>query len=248
MLHDRTAAAAPRRKKARMAAGVAAAQRDQDVVGPRPRCMKPLLGERMGALAVLGVVLAVAELADALHALDRALGLGEQEVLHLSARPAGIGHDLHVLGRQDHHALAERDAAIVGHGVGHRAQDLLGRVAAVVLDIAEAAGGIDGDARGARRIALLLAERRPGLPRVRSAMQRLYLPGLPCVDLSEMPGSIWKTLRRISRVGAADRGVGPVAGTEQVHIGVHADVVDEGPAHHAGAARSRRCWRSSRGS
>ena len=34
---------------------------------------------------------------------------------------------------------------------------------------------------------------------MRSAMHRLYLPGLPWVDLSEMPGSIWKTLRRISR-------------------------------------------------
>ncbi len=31
-------------------------------------------------------------------------------------------------------------------------------------------------------------------------MQKLYLPGLPWVDLSEMPGSIWKTLRRIRRV------------------------------------------------
>jgi hypothetical protein len=30
-------------------------------------------------------------------------------------------------------------------------------------------------------------------------MQKLYLPGLPCVDLSEMPGIIWKTLRKIRR-------------------------------------------------
>ena len=58
-----------------MAAGIAAAHGDQDIVGCQPAMHEVALGQRMRAVAVLGVVLAVAVLADALHALDRPLGL-----------------------------------------------------------------------------------------------------------------------------------------------------------------------------
>src|SRR5919201_1468162 len=98
-----------------MAAGVATAHGDQDVLWIEAAMDKALFGQRVGALAMLGVVLAVAVFADALHALDRSLGVAEQEVLALLACPAGIADDLHVLGRQDDHALAQRNAAVVGH-------------------------------------------------------------------------------------------------------------------------------------
>src|SRR6516165_5057592 len=146
-----------------MAAGIAAAHGDQYVLRSEAAMDEALLGQRMRAVAVLGVVFAVAVLADIRHALDRALGLAEQEILRALARPAGVADDLHVLGRQDHHALTQGDAAVVGHGVSHRGQNLLRRVAAVVLDIAEAAAGIGRDARGALGIALRFAEQRPGI-------------------------------------------------------------------------------------
>src|SRR5215468_9333782 len=146
-----------------MAAGVAAAHGDQDVVGRKSAMHETSFGERMRALAVLPVVLALAVLADLLHALDAAPGVAEQEVLRLLARPAGGRDDVHVFRRQDHYALAERDAAVVGHGVGDRAQDLLRRIAAVVLDVAEAAAGEHGHAGNAVAVALRLAEQRPGI-------------------------------------------------------------------------------------
>src|ERR1700722_16147267 len=108
VLHERAAAAAPRGDEARMAAGIAAAHGDQDIVGPHAAMEEALLGELGRVRAVLRVVLAVAELAHALHALDRALGLGEEIILRLLARPACRGNDAHVLRRQDHHALPER--------------------------------------------------------------------------------------------------------------------------------------------
>src|SRR5258708_8905174 len=83
VLHDRAAAAAPRRDEARMAAGIAAAHRDQDVVGRQPAMHEARLGQRMRTFAVLRVVLPVAVLTDALHAPDRTLGLDEQEHLCL---------------------------------------------------------------------------------------------------------------------------------------------------------------------
>src|SRR5258708_32404042 len=100
-----------------MAAGIAAAHRDQYILGREPAMHETLLGERVGVAAVLRVVFAVAVLADVLHALDRALGVGEQEVLRILARPAGGGADRHMLLRQDHRALAKRAAAIVRHAV-----------------------------------------------------------------------------------------------------------------------------------
>src|SRR3954463_6663288 len=109
VLHDRAAAATPRRDETGMAAGIAAAHRDQDVIGAEPAMHEVALGQRVCPLAVLRVVLAVAIRADALPAPDRTLGLREQEGLRLRACPAGAGHDLHVLGRHDHHRLAERD-------------------------------------------------------------------------------------------------------------------------------------------
>src|SRR5476651_2019435 len=120
VLHERAAAAAPRGDEARVAAGIAAAHGDQDIVGPHAAMDEALLGERRRGLAVLRVVLAVAELAYALHALDRALGLGEEIVLRPLAAPAGVGDDAHVFGRQDHHALAQGDAAVVRHRIGDR--------------------------------------------------------------------------------------------------------------------------------
>src|SRR2546430_11375620 len=91
VLHDRAAAAAPRGDETRMAAGIAAAHGDQDVVGPEAAMQEAWCHELRCPLAVLGVVLAVAVLADLLHALDRASGVGEQEVLRLLARPAAAG-------------------------------------------------------------------------------------------------------------------------------------------------------------
>jgi hypothetical protein len=123
-----------------MAAGVAAAQGDQDIVGAKAAMHETLLSKPMSPVAMLGVVFAVAELADALHALDRTLGLGEQEVLRLlpAVQPAPATICM-CSGARITTLWPKVDAAVVGHGVGHRAQDLLGRVAAMVLDIAEAA-------------------------------------------------------------------------------------------------------------
>ena len=231
VLHDRAAAAAPRRNEARMAAGIAAAHGDQDVVGREAAMHEARLGERMRAVAVLRVVLAVAVLADALHALDRALGVAEQEVLRLLARPAGGGDDLHVLGRQDHHALAERDAAVVGHGVGDRAQDLLRRVAAVVLDIAEAAAGVGRDARRALGVALRLAEQRPRIAARALGDAEAVLARIALRRLVGDAGQHLEDVAQDQPHRPADRGVGAVAGAEQVDVGIHADLVGIGTAH-----------------
>ena len=124
-----------------MAAGVAAAQGDQDVVGREPAMHEALLGQRVRPLAVLLLVLAVAVLADALHALDRALGCANRKSCACSrVQPASATMRM-CSGARITTLWPERDAAVIGHGVGDRAQDLLGRVAAVVLDVAEAAAG-----------------------------------------------------------------------------------------------------------
>src|SRR4029079_6162635 len=75
-------------------------------------------------------------------------------------------------------------------------------------------------------------------------MQKLYLPGLPWVDLSEMPGSIWKTLRRISRTARPivelARLPGPnrftsalrsMSAPQRFSCGCNADFAGIGPAH-----------------
>src|SRR5215207_467391 len=88
VLHDRSAAAAPRRDEARMPARVAAAHGDQDIVRRHAAVNVARLHKRMGAVPVLLVVLAVAVLADALHAVDGPPGAREQERLRLPPCPA----------------------------------------------------------------------------------------------------------------------------------------------------------------
>ena len=51
---------------------------------------------------------------------------------------------------------------------------------------------------------------------MRSAMQKLNFPGWPWVDLSEMPGSIWNTLRRISRVARPIVALGRLPGPNRL--------------------------------
>src|SRR3984885_7167731 len=79
VLHDRAAAAAPRRDEAGMTSGIAAAHRDQDIFGAKPAMEFARFDKRMRAAVVLLVIFAVAIFADIPHSLDRSLGLGKEE-------------------------------------------------------------------------------------------------------------------------------------------------------------------------
>src|ERR1700733_15113853 len=79
VLHDRAAAAAPRRDETGMASPIAATHRDQKIFGAKPAMELARLDKRMRAAVVLLVVFAVAIFADIPHSLDRPLGLGKEE-------------------------------------------------------------------------------------------------------------------------------------------------------------------------
>src|SRR5262249_33860468 len=122
VLHDRTATAAPGWNEARVPAGVAATQRDQNILWREPAGDISSFDQPMGVRAVLLFVFAGAVLTHTSHALDRALSMHEEVGLRLLTAPASVGENAHVLRREDHHALAKRDATIARHGVSDRAQ------------------------------------------------------------------------------------------------------------------------------
>src|SRR5690349_19788098 len=123
----------------------------------------PSFGQPVGVRAMLFFVFAGPVLTDTLHPLDRALRVHEQVGLRVLAAPASVGDNAHMLRRKDHYALAKRDATVVRHGISDRAQHLLRRIAAMVLDIAKAAGGEHRYARHPIWIALRFAKQWPGI-------------------------------------------------------------------------------------
>jgi hypothetical protein len=129
-----------------MPAGIAATHRDENIVGTHATMHEAGRDKAMGASRVLLIVFAVTVLSDAPHAIDRSLGLSEQEILGSFSAPARVSDDLHVLGSEDDNALPKCDASIIGHRICNCAEYLLRRIAAMILDIAEAATCIDSDA------------------------------------------------------------------------------------------------------
>ena len=86
--------------------------------------------ERAGAaIRMLLVVFSLAEFADGLQAVHRAVGLGEEILFHLRAAPAGTADNAHMFRRQDDSGLAERDTAVIRHGIGNAAEYLFGVLA-----------------------------------------------------------------------------------------------------------------------
>src|SRR4051794_3387369 len=102
-----------------MAAGIPAAHRNQGILRAQTAMELPRLDKWMRIAVVLFVVLAVAVFSDFPHPLDRSLGPGKQKRLGIRPAPSGAGNDAHMLWREDHNALAQGDAAVIGHRVGN---------------------------------------------------------------------------------------------------------------------------------
>jgi len=101
----------------------------------------------------------------------------------------------------------------------------------MVLDIAEPAAGEDGHARRTLRVALRLAEERPGIAARTLGDAETVLAGIALRGFVRDARQHLEDVAQDQAHGATDGAVGAIAGSEQVHIRVHADLVGVGTAH-----------------
>ena len=100
----------------------------------------------------------------------------------------------------------------------------------MVFDITKPAGCKDGDTGDPRRIALSLTKQRPWVAAGTLGDAEAEFARMSLSRFIGNPGNHLKHVSQNEPHRTADRCVGPVARTEKVHIGVHADIVSDGTA------------------
>ena len=126
--------------------------------------------------------------------------------------------------RQDDSGLAERDTAVIRHGIGNAAEYLFRCVGAVVLHITEPTAGKNGDAADPIWKVLFLDKQGPRVAAAPFSDAEAVFSRVALCRLVRDTGNHPEHVHQDQPDRTPDGRVRPVAGAEEVHIRIHPEL------------------------